>query len=467
MARKTKQSVMDRRDLLKFGGMTMAGACLGGLSYPLQVRAAQKTKAVRNTARFAIFIEMVGAPSPMDTFDFKETKNTPSDLDVRKVASELYLSNVLFPATSKIASKLSVVRSMRTKELNHGLGMWHTQTGRSLNPAVAKEIPGFGTVISSELEPSRRPGDTFPGYISMGVAKARAGQIGSGFFHPRYAGVDLVPGDAIESFGGKIEGTDARLEENYRALQMLSKETAKGRGVLGEKETLYQAFYQTAYTTLADARWSKVFHVTDEEKKRYGATQFGLGAILARNLIAADAGTRFIYINDGLDWDHHSNIFEKGKGLYRTCPVWDSAFAALVTDLASMPGHEPGKTLLDETIIATGTEFGRTPVVNPADGRDHYNQTFSSIWVGGGVKPGRIIGKTNEDGGKCVETGWKHKEQPYPDNTVATIYSALGIDWGKLVANTPSGRGYEYIQSAPIGGADYIAADTMDELFQA
>jgi hypothetical protein len=188
---------------------------------------------------------------------------------------------------------------------------------------------------------------------------------------------------------------------------------------------------------------------------------------LARNLITADAGTRFIYINDGLDWDHHSDIFEKGKGLYRTCPIWDKAFAALVNDLASLPGHEPGKTLLDETIIATGTEFGRTPDVNPADGRDHYNQTMTSVWVGGGVKPGRIIGKTSEDGGKCVDTGWGHKEQPYPDNTVVTIYSALGIDWGKVIANTPSGRGYEYIQSAPIGGADFIAADTLDELFQA
>jgi len=403
----------------------------------------------------------------MDTFDFKETKNTPNDLDVRKVTSELYLSNVLLPETSKIASKLSLVRSMRTKELNHGLGMWHTQTGRSLNPAVAKEIPGFGSIIASELESSRRPPDTFPGYISIGVAKARAGQIGSGFLHPKFAGVDLVPADAIESFAVTGNSNDSRLEENYQALRMLAAETAKGRGLLGEKETLYQAFYQTAYTTLADARWSKVFQITDDEKKRYGATQFGLGALLARNLISADAGTRFIYINDGLDWDHHSDIFEKGKGLYRTCPVWDKAFAALVNDLASMPGHVPGKTLLDETLIATGTEFGRTPEVNAADGRDHYNQTMTSIWVGGGVKPGRIIGKTSDDGGKCVDTGWSHKEQPYPDNTVATIYSALGIDWGKVVANTPSGRGYEYIQSAPIGGADFIAADTLDELFQA
>jgi hypothetical protein len=467
MARRARESLMDRRNLLKFGGLTMAGACLGGMAYPLRVRAAQKKTRARGTARFAIFIEMVGAPSQMETFDFKEMKQTPGDLEVSKVAPDLYMSNVLFPATSKIASKLTFVRSMRTKELNHGLGMWHTQTGRSLNPAVAKEIPGFGTVIASELQSSRRETDTFPGYISMGVAKARAGQIGSGFFHPRFAGVDLVPADAIESFGGSREGGDARLEENYRALQMISAETAKGRGLLGEKETLYQAFYQTAYTTLVDARWSKVFHITEEEKKRYGNTQFGLGALLARNLISADAGTRFVYINDGLDWDHHSNIFEKGKGLYRTCPIWDTAFAALVNDLASMPGHEPGKTLLDETIIATGTEFGRTPAVNPADGRDHYNQTFTSVWVGGGVVPGRIIGKTSEDGGKCVETGWKYKVQPYPDNSVATIYSALGIDWGKYIESTPSGRGYEYIQSAPIGGADLIAADSMDEIFQA
>src|SRR5712691_11553696 len=172
--------------------------------------------------------------------------------------------------------------------------------------------------------------------------------------------------------------------------------TARDRGPLGIKETSYDAFYKMAYATLGDARWKKVFQVSDEDRKRYGNTQFGLGALLARNLVAADAGARFVYVHDAVNWDNHANIFEKGKGLYAACGIWDPVFASLITDLSSMPGHEPGKTLLDETLIVAEGEFGRTPFVNNAAGRDHYKDTFTSLWIGGGVKPGRIIGKTDE-----------------------------------------------------------------------
>jgi hypothetical protein len=87
------------------------------------------------------------------------------------------------------------------------------------------------------------------------------------------------------------------------------------------------------------------------------------------------------------------------------------------------------------------------------------------LFIGGGVKAGRIIGKTNDDCSKCIETGWSHKQQPNMDNIVATMYSALGIDWLKRVDNTPSGRAYDYVQTAPIGGSEFISNDSIDELF--
>src|SRR5262245_18121616 len=166
-----KHSFPTRRDLLKAGGLVLAGTCLDPVLRPLNVRAAAKTNP-RSIARYCIFIEMAGAPSPMDSFDFKETAFTPKDLDVRKITSDLYLSNVLLPEIAKIASKCSSVRSMKTKELNHGTGQWHTQTGRSMTPAVAKEIPAFGTVIAYELEKARREKDTFPTYMSTGLSRS-------------------------------------------------------------------------------------------------------------------------------------------------------------------------------------------------------------------------------------------------------------------------------------------------------
>ena len=86
--------------------------------------------------------------------------------------------------------------------------------------------------------------------------------------------------------------------------------------------------------------------------------------------------------------------------------------------------------------------------------------------AGGGVKGGRIIGKTDEFGAECIDTGWKHPEQPEMNNLVATMYSALGVEWRKIISNTPSGRAYKYTQTAPVGGAEFISDDAIDELFE-
>jgi uncharacterized protein (DUF1501 family) len=131
-----------------------------------------------------------------------------------------------------------------------------------------------------------------------------------------------------------------------------------------------------------------------------------------------------------------------------------------------MPGSQPGKTLLDETMIVAGSEFGRTPWMNPVAGRDHYREVYSTLFAGGGVKGGRAVGRTNEDASRAVDTGWNHRQQPYRDNVVATIYSALGIDWLQTIENTPSRRAYEYIQTAPLGGGEFISNDEIATLFE-
>jgi hypothetical protein len=103
--------------------------------------------------------------------------------------------------------------------------------------------------------------------------------------------------------------------------------------------------------------------------------------------------------------------------------------------------------------------------MNSAAGRDHYNKTFTSMLAGGGVQGGRILGRTNADCSECLETGWRHKDQPAFDNLVSTFYSALGIDWTKKIEKTPSGRSYEYVQTAPLGESNFIPNDPINELF--
>ncbi len=467
MERKLADILPTRRDVLKWGGLALAGTWAERVVWPLSVRASGNANP-RGSARSAILIEMGGAISQMETFDFKETRITPKDLDVRQIASDLYLSHRLFPNLSGHMDKIGLVRSMRANELVHFIGQYHTQTGRALNVALAREIPGFGSIIACELESQRRESDTFPTYMGTYLTKARAGAIGSGFLPTRFTPVDLDPTTVFESFGGNTNGLNQVLEERWRLLEAFAEVSEAERASLGSKASDYRTYYREAARLQADPRWSEVFHASPNEKERYGEDEFGLGCILARNLLKADAGTRFIYIYDGDKWDHHSYIFDHSRyprNHYYTCNRLDKGLASLLVDLSSTPGSEPGKTLLDETLIVATSEFGRTPGMNPVAGRDHYRNCYTSLFAGGGVQGGRIIGRSNADGSECIETGWSYDFQPFMDNIVATIYSSLGIDWMKTFENTPSGRSYEYVQTAPVGGGEFQANDEIVELF--
>jgi hypothetical protein len=449
--------------------MAMAGAATG-MNVPLKVQAQAKTKPL-GTARNAIFIQLTGAMSQMDCWDLKETKWTPKDLDPVKVWGDLYLSKTLFGRmiASKQMQNISFVRSMKAKELVHFNGQYHCQTGRALNVAVGKEIPAFGSIIAKELDSQRRPSDTFPTYVSVNLRQDRVGPIGSGFLPVAFTGMDLDPAVVFDVFGGANDGAAEKdLERRWRALERMSEVSPRLR-TLGDKANDYRTFYDYAYRILNDPRWPKVFNITEEDKQRYGFGIVGQNFLLARNVLKSDAGTRFVYISetDNFGWDYHSSIYDKTRptNLYVSADRFDKAFPALLEDLASTPGQAPGKSLLDETLVVASSEFGRTTYVNNAGGRDHYDQVFTSGLIGGGVKGQRILGKTDEIAGKCLETGWGSNRQPVIDNLVATIYSVLGIDWRKKVENTPSGRPYEYVQLAPIGSSEMINPNPIEELF--
>lgn len=459
--------VPSRRDVLRWGGVALASTWVDGLVWPLDIRASGAAVTPRGTAKNVIFIELGGAISPMDCWDFKETRWTPRDLDVTEVSKGLYLSRTLFPQLSKEMHRVGLVRSMQAPELIHFNGQYHTQAGRALNPAIAREIPAFGSVVAFELAKQRRERDTFPTYISTNLTKARAGSIGSGFLPTWTTGLDLDPSTVFAAFGGDMTGANAVLSERWELLTALSKINEGQRQAMGQKAADYQTFYDDAHKLLTDARWPSVFQASTDDRVRYGDDEFGLGCILARNLLAQQAGTRMVYIYDGDRWDHHAGIFDKSAewNHYRTCTRLDKGLVSLIHDLAKAPGSTAGKTLLDETMIVCQSEFGRTPGMNPVNGRDHWKGAYTGLYVGGGIAGGRILGSTNADGSAVVDTGWRHKTQPFMDNTVATIYSALGIDWTKVVENTPSGRAYHYVDTVSLGGAAMMEADEIGDLF--
>jgi len=467
MTRRLSDVLPTRREVLQWGGVALASTWVDGLVWPLHIRASGASVTPRGTARNVIFIELGGAISPMDCWDFKETRWTPKDLDVTEVKKDLYLSRVLFPQLVGQMDQVALVRSMQAPELIHFNGQYHTQAGRALNPAIAREIPAWGSVAAFELASQRRERDTFPTYISTNLTKARAGSIGAGFLPTWTTGLDLDPGTVFAAFGGDMTGANAVLSERWELLTALTKINEGQRKAMGQRAADYQTFYDDAHKLLTDQRWPTVFQASADDKQRYGDDEFGLGCILARNLLKQNAGTRVVYVYDGDRWDHHSGIFDRGAewNHYRTCTRLDKGLVSLMHDLAAAPGSAPGKTLLDDTLIVCQSEFGRTPGMNPVAGRDHYKGAYTGLYIGGGVKGGTILGKTDADGSNVIDPGWRHKIQPYMDNTVATIYSALGIDWTKVVENTPSGRAYHYVDTVSLGGSAMMEADEIAGLF--
>ncbi len=456
-----KQRIADlvptRRHALRLGGYGLLGAFADQALWPVRARAAGKSNP-RSTARFAIVIELAGAMSHTDCFDFKESKGTPKDLDVREVRSGLYVSHKLFPELSKEMHRMAIVRSLKSHEVVHFRGQYYTQAGRPLNPAIAPEIPSIGSVVAYELESQRRETDTFPTYVGCNLDTSGCGALSTGFLHPRHSVLDVNLKNGI---GGVAVDGDALqlLEERYRLLGELDKATAPTRAGRDRAFAGFRDFQASAYGVLRDPRWPKAFHMTDPERERYGDNEVGLGCLVARNLVQADAGARYIHILHP-DWDHHKAIFDHNakSNHYIRCLEFDRALANLLRDLDAS-GH------LDKTLVAVITEFGRVPgPLNGIAGRHHHNLAYNALFAGAGVQGGRILGKTDETGDKVLDSGWRHKSmQTRTENLYATIYSALGIDWRKEITDTPSKRSYRYVDV--LGATEFVIDDEIAELF--
>jgi hypothetical protein len=454
-----------RRELLRFGGLGIAGAGAHRI-WPLPVRAAPGVK-VRPSgkARNVIFFEISGAISHIDSFDFKENAATQKDFDVRKIPSGIYLPHALFPRMERVMDRVAIVRSFVSHEEVHLRGQYYVQAGRPLNVAFAREIPSVGSVVAAELESQRRETDTFPTYVSFNLGTNQVGALSTGFLPARFSTFDLNAEQAVQGMSLDEKATEL-LEERWRLLAGLRELQRQRIKDSGEQPGAYDDFTATAKRLLTDRRWPAAFTVTDEDRRRYGNTATGIACALSRNLLQGDGGTRYIHICQH-GWDHHRRIWDRtaDDNHYKLIAEFDPAAASLIEDLAASPGKtDPAKTLLDETLVVLMSEFGRTPgPLNHIGGRDHHKHVFPALFAGAGVKAGLVLGASDAEGRKCVDTGWGRKEQPRIENVVATVFSSLGIDWSKEVRNLPSGRTYTYVD--PLGANGFIPTDDLRELW--
>lgn len=455
---------LTRRSLLQVGGVQVIGGFLGTFQ-PRNVRAAEKVHP-HGSARQMLFLNIEGGMSQVDTLDAKEGAWTPDYFDIRSTPNGLKLPFGLMPNLAQLTDRVTVVRSLAAWDAVHGRAQYYIQTGHPLNQALAKEVPAIGAVVCHELRKSRKPTDSLPAYIALNMAGNQAGLINQGFLSAEYGPLGLAVGSDGPPRLAPDKNQIAAMQRRWARLQELDNSLRSGNTGRDRSFADYHEYYRGAWAIMNDPRVAEIFSLSEEDRKRYGSSSIGNSLVLARNLFRADAGTRFVLASHG-GWDHHGDIYKEKS---RSHPVLirelDAALSSLIRDLEATPSrHTPGQTLLDETLIVAVSEFGRTPgpISATRQGREHYIHAHSGLFAGGGVQRGAVLGKTDELGGKVIDPGWSGKRPIYMEDLACTLYSALGIDWTKIVQNTPSGRAFHYVE--PASGTQYVKFQPIRELF--
>ncbi|MEZ5362366.1 MAG: DUF1501 domain-containing protein [Bryobacterales bacterium] len=440
-----------------------AGAGLGGFYLLDRILGGEPAKAAevetKNTAKNCIFLFLAGAPSHVDTFDFKEYPGvTPADFAPETI-SGLRFPTGLMPNTARVLDRVAIVRSGLSWALAHPLAQTWVQIGRNPTSALGRIAPHIGSVIAIEKEAERRPDQIFPSFIAFNAG----GTPGAGYFSQHYAPFKTSPDPEGLANTAHAPGQQ-RFESRWELLNAMDGNLRSANSPYGAEPAAMGKLYDGARDLMFNPVVTQAFSYAPEESERYGSTAFGDACLLAGKILKADQGTRFIQVTLG-GWDQHQDIYDPAanNSIYGTTRILDPAYAALIEDLESAG-------LLDETLIVLCGEFGRTvgSLSNVRNGRDHYLQMFYAL-AGGGVQGGKAIGATNDEvigsiqpGSFTVEPGWSRNRDIRPEDMEATIYSAMGVNWTTVRRDDPLGRGFYYV---PLSDDDAYAP--VHELWEA
>jgi hypothetical protein len=444
---------INRRDLLRRGTLGIGSLALSSiLQKELSASdTAQKGRVLHHAAKakHVIFLHMVGGPSQMDTFDPKPVLDkwdgralpeevtrgqkfafiTPQSRVIKspygfkpRGQSGIVMSE-LFPHLANVADELTVIRSMRTNEINHGSGelFMHTGHGRMGRPSFgAWTTYGLGT-----------ENENLPAYVVLkdGPPVAGPSVYSSGFLSSRYQGVEFRSGKQPILYLDRPEKTSPQERRDVMAAIKRLNQNAFDHyqdPEIATRIAQYELAYrmQTSVPDLVDFS-SEPQHILEQygvNSRSANASAFARNCLLARRMV--EKWVRFVQIF-AKGWDHHAGIY---TALPKSIAAVDQACAGLIQDLKQ-------RGLLDETLVIWGGEFGRTPMVQEhnagtgaktAPGRDHHKECFSIWMAGGGVKGGFTYGKTDEFGFGVVEN------EVHVHDFHATCLHLLGIDHERL-----------------------------------
>jgi hypothetical protein len=441
-----------RRRFVQIAGTGLVASYFADVLSPSLLQAATGVSpTLRSSAKNCIMIFLSGAPSHTDTWDLKEGAWTPMDFAPTSYGP-IRFPQGLMPKTAEHLSQLSFIRSGLSWAAVHGLAQTWAQIARNPGGATGAIAPHIGAVVSIESQMKRQASDILPGFVSINQVMA-----GSGYLSAQYAPFAVSPAASGLAALAHPDGA-ARFSNRWNLMKSVDPD--RSNGGLAKNATDMSNFYDQSKILIDSPDANKIFGFTPDEHTKYGASQFGDGLIVARNLVNSRRGTRFVQVTMG-GWDHHSNIYGKqGTSLYSQMKTFDPALGALLTDLAATPGAAMGKTLLDETLVVVLGEFGRTTgVLNAQQGRDHFLR-MSIVFAGGGTHGGRVIGATDSVGSAATDFGWHMNRDVRPEDVTSTIYSAMGIDYTTVRHDDPLNRGFEYVPFAKDG-----TYGPIDELF--
>ncbi|MEZ6057262.1 MAG: DUF1501 domain-containing protein [Planctomycetaceae bacterium] len=308
----------------------------------------------------------------------------------------------LMPQTARQMHRLAVVRSLCTQDNSHSAGVPRILRGDPKNRGVT--YPYFGSAVAKLMGPGS---SNLPPYVWIKPGSGGFKHENAGFLGPKYGALAFGDGLPPENLQ-----RPEMLTEDAAGLRDELRQLANRRYLAGRMTTNTEAssaVFDMASSLLARKELFDTSLVDQRDIDRYGAHEFGRHMLLGRRML--EAGIRFVQVTS-YGWDTHGDNFNGHASLM---PRFDQAFASMIEDL-----HDRG--MMDRVLVVCLSEFGRTPRINGQSGRDHWPESWSLAMSGAGIKPGVVVGATNEKG-TSVST------EPYDiGHLFHTWFKALGID---------------------------------------
>jgi hypothetical protein len=461
---KTACDGLTRRDLLHAGGLGLFGLGLSDFFRLRELQAATPAASATTfgKARACILVYLFGAPPAHETFDPKPRAPVEIQGEMKDIATRVPGIRIGegLPRVARIMDRLTVVRS-----LNHPYPFHHVHYALSGIPDASPKIeadpndrnlwPFIGSVVDylgqqrGEAALPRMPrnialpfrlyskvnfrllGGPYAGFLgsrydpvwtefSRKGTRAVPNQEGKPDLFDPYAGIR--PGDRLELTGPDVPADLNPQRVGLRRALLGQLERSRRRLEAGEKGERFDRFRERAYGLLTSRRLAEALDFGREPypvRERFGMTLFGQSLLAARRLV--EAGSKFVtviwdaygHFADG--WDTHFYHYPRLKQFL--LPGFDESFSALILDL-----EERG--LLDETLVLCLSEHGRTPRLNnnKGGGRDHWSAAYSTVFAGGGLARGKVVGRTDASGGHVADTPVS------PKDVLATAFHLLGIN---------------------------------------